>query len=74
MDRDKISVGRRSFIKKAGLIVSAGEKFLITLKANCFQQKIQIKLKHLNQHLNQHYLIHLNQEKNKLRSKLYELS
>ena len=32
MDRDKISVGRRSFIKKAGLIVSAGEKFLITLK------------------------------------------
>ena len=71
MDRDKISVGRRSFIKKAGLIVSAGEKFLITLKANCFQQKIQIKL---NQHLNQHYLIHLNQEKNKLRSKLDELS
>ena len=62
MGKGKIPFEKTFFLKHAELIISVRETIL-----DNFQQKIQIKFKHLKQLLNQ-YLIHLNKQKNKLRN------
>ena len=58
----KILVEKISFLYNAGLLFSVREKFLMTLEANYFQQKIQIEFQPPSQHLNLQCLIYLNQK------------
>ena len=61
---------KKSFLENAAFLIETRKKVLNSCKLVVvyLQQKIQTKLQHLNQHLIQQYLMHLNQQKHKLRN------